>query len=206
MHINRKSVFCLPAILFAAALLAAGGSAFADENLSRAGFTVKAGIDLPGTLDITPSGVEISDDVRTGWSAALEYVWGVKRAFNFGVGIMGQGPRRVEGPVMEGKVSFLAGYGMMNWILPFRTTGFDIYSTLHIGYSYPLADAAFKSGLGNDARLSGDVRWAAGLGVLIGERFLLEALYNADHGEVEAGPNTSEFEYRQWTLSAGFRF
>jgi len=69
-----------------------------------------------------------------------------------------------------------------------------------------LADAAFKSGLGNDARLSGDIRWAAGLGVIIGERFLLEALYHTDHGEGETKPHTSEFEYRQWTLSAGFRF
>ncbi len=206
MKINRESVLCFTAVVFAAAILAAGGTAFADESLSRAGFTAKLGIDLPGTLDIAPSGADESDDVRMGYSGAFEYVWGGKRAFNFGVGIKGQTPRRAEGQVMEGKIAFLAGYGMMNWILPLRTTGFNVYSTLHLGYSYPLADAAFKSRLGNDAHLSGDIRWAAGLGVLIGRRFLMEALYNADHGEVETGPHTSEFEYRQWTLSAGFRF
>jgi len=95
---------------------------------------------------------------------------------------------------------------MMNWILPFKTTGFDIYATLHLGYAFPLADSAFKSRLGDGAHISGDTSWAAGLGALIGRRFLLEALFSADHGEIEFGPHTSEFECRQWTLSAGFRF
>jgi len=41
MIVHRKSVVCLPAVVGAVLLLAAGGTAIADENLTRAGFTAK---------------------------------------------------------------------------------------------------------------------------------------------------------------------
>lgn len=194
-----------------AALLALGslfavGAAQAQDPGRRDGFAAKLGFDLPGSLDVKVSDVERTDDMKSGYSGALELVWGGRKALAFGVGVLGQASRRIDAGLTNRTLGFLAGYGLVNLALPLRASGFGTYATARFGYSYPLADDAFKASLGDGVSLSGDIYWGASVGAIIGDLILLEAAYNALHGEAEWDERVEEFEYRQFTLSVGFQF
>jgi hypothetical protein len=197
------------AVVMAAGMIVALGTAQAQDWGRRDGVALKLGFDLPGKLDVRVGGADITDDMKSGISGALEYVWG-GRTLGFGAGVLGQTYRAVDDGIMDGKLGFVAGYGLLNLDLPLRGSGFGTYVSGRLGYSFPYANNLFKASLGGDAAalidLGGGLYWGASFGLVLGNHVLLEAAYNALHGKVIREGEDREFEYRQFTLSVGLQF
>ncbi|PKL18520.1 MAG: hypothetical protein CVV49_05400 [Spirochaetae bacterium HGW-Spirochaetae-5] len=194
------------AVFTAAFLISLIGGAFAEEINARNGFSIKAGVDMPGTMDLNYNGSEVSKDMKTGFSGTVEYAKGFNEMFSFGGGVSGQMPRGVDAAGFDGKLGFIDGYGLVNFVIPVKTEGFNFYTSLQLGVSMPFSDDEFKDNLGSDTSLSGDIYWGAAAGVIINRNYIIEAYYKAHHGEVEQGNNADEFEYRHFGVSVGYQF
>lgn len=199
---NLQKKITITAVL----LISLISGAYADEVNARTGFSIKAGIDIPGTIEFDYSGSDISEDMQTGFSGTVEYAKGFNDMFSFGGGVSIQSPRGVDDSSFDGEIGFIDGYGQMNYILPVKTGSFNFYTSLQFGLSLPYADRTFKDNLGNDASLSCDMYWGAAAGVLIEKHYIVEAYYKAHHGEVENISGAEEFEYRHFGLSVGYQF
>jgi hypothetical protein len=207
MNLHKNFSSSAAAAVFTAGLiLTLISGAYAEEVNAMNGFSIKAGVDMPGTLDLNYNGSEVSKDMKTGFSGTVEYAKGFNEMFSFGGGVSGQLPRGVDAAGFDGKIGFIDGYGLVNYIIPVKTESFDFYTSLQFGVSIPVSDNEFKDNMGSDTSLSGDIYWGAAAGVIINRHYLVEAYYRAHHGEVEQGNNTDEFEYRHFGVSVGYKF
>lgn len=195
----KKVLICLSLCMFG------GGMLCAEEN-ARDGFSLKAGTDLPGKLDITVIGDEKTADIGFGFNAAAEYAYAVNKTFSFGGGIAGQFPHTVDDNGVEGKLSFIDGYGLMNALLPVQLENTSIYTSLQLGWTLPFADESFKDTVGKDAHIGGDLYWGAAAGVVLFDNYLLELNYKAHQGEIEIDDQIDEFEHRHFGIAAGYQF
>lgn len=207
MNLHKNFFSSAAAAFFTAGLIMTLISGvYADEVNARTGFSIKAGIDMPGAIEVNYIGSDISEDMETGFSGTVDYSKGFNDMFSFGGGVSVQSPRGIEDSSFAGKIGFIDGYGQVNYILPFKTDSFNFYSSLQFGLSLPYADKEFKDNLGKDASLSGDIYWGAAAGVIVKNHYIIEAYYKAHHGEVERVSNAEEFEYRHFGLSVGYQF
>ncbi len=187
-------------------IICSGISVFASELNSREGFAIKAGVDMPGKLDVVISGSDSTKSMDFGFSGELEYAKGINKMFSFGGGISGQFPRSVDDSNFEGKLSFYEGFGLVNFVLPFGLNNVDFYSSLRLGWAMPFANDDFDNNFGSGTDLSGDIFWGASLGIVIMDNYLVELYYKTHHGEVENGSSVEEFEYRHFGFAVGYQF
>ena len=193
-------------LIITLALLGASPAFPVQDRSVRNGLTTKLGFDLAGRFEAVVAGTPRSADRRSGISMSLEHVWGGRRALSFGVGVLSQAPRRFDPDWAGGSLGVVAGYGVASVALPVRTSDIATYASVRLGWSFPMADRAFKQSLGTGASLSPDVYWALAAGVLIGPHLVLEASWNALHGEAEWTRRVDELESRHLTLSIGLQF
>lgn len=201
----NKKMNVVASLLCVAVCLFGGSMLYAAEN-ARDGFSFKAGVDLPGKLDVPVGGGDTTADIGFGFSGAAEYAFGVNRTYSFGAGIAGQYPHSVDDKGMDGSVSFADGYGLMNAVLPFTMDAVSIYTSLQLGWSIPFVDSSFKDSIGTDVDTGGHVYWGAALGAVVFENYLVELNYKAHHGEVDFDGDTKEFEHRHFGVAIGYQF
>ena len=73
MNLHKNFSSSAAAAVFTAGLIVTLISgAYAEDINARTGFSIKAGVDIPGTMDLNYNGSEVSKDMKTGFSGTVE--------------------------------------------------------------------------------------------------------------------------------------
>ena len=168
-------------------------------NYGFAEATVKFGFDISGDHEVSRLGVTASEDVEESISISLEGVAGISDNVGIGGGFTWQVPRSQEG--FPGDFYFVPFYGLMK--IRSASAEFAPYFIGQIGYNFIYeGDTAYK-GAGS---LDGDLYYGVGGGVILNNRFQIEALYSVNNGTYRVLGSQFDIEYSKITLSFGMSF
>ena len=166
------------------------------------GGTFKLGLDLGGDHEVSALGLSGSTDVEKGFSISGELFGKVSDIFDIGGGITFQIPRSQED--FEGDFYFIPLYAMIRARI--ETENATPYFIGQVGYNFFNGDSDYKGSGMFEADLEGGLYYGLGVGIIIGEHFLIEALYSVNNGTGTISGYEFDIEYSKVTLNLGYNF
>ncbi|MCS7184715.1 MAG: hypothetical protein NZ870_02155, partial [bacterium] len=161
-------------------------------------FVMKLGFDSEGMVTGSIYGKEASLDVNSGVSFSMEFLSGIDRTIEFGVGITAQSMRGFKNNP-QAEFAFFPIYGVLNLKLA-GDQSFTPYLRGQLGLSI------FTESYTGSAILEPGLHFAFGAGMYLSE-ILFEFLYSIDNGaEVYPSNLRVDFTYTKLSINIGYRF
>lgn len=171
-------------------------------NNALAGGAIKIGIDLAGDHDVSGYGLSGSEDVDMGFSLSAEFFGSIGDNVDIGGGLTWQLPRSQKD--FEGDFYFIPLYGMIR--VQSSSAKVAPYAVGQLGYNFFFGDDDYKGTGIYAADLEGGLYYGIGGGIIINDKFQIEALYSVNNGSADILGYDFDIEYSKISIIFGFIF
>jgi hypothetical protein len=176
--------------------------AISTVNNAFAGGAIKIGVDLEGDHDVSGLGESGSADVDMGFSLSAEFFGSIGDNVDIGGGLTWQLPRSQKD--FEGDFYFIPLYGMVR--VQSSSAKVAPYAVGQLGYNFFFGDDDYKGTGINAADLEGGLYYGIGGGIIINDKFQIEALYSVNNGSADILGYDFDIEYSTISIIFGFIF